>query len=299
MSLIPSPCTGICALDPATGWCRGCARTADEITAWPGLRPPAQAAIWADLPDRRAILRMPFELLPWTGASLLRRLAESGRSFACSMGTTGAVAEFVPDDATRLEMQDDRLGARATDGALLLEDRPGMRAFAVSLESGAEAVVLALHRARLKVVHPDCVTRLGPDDMALMPGENDCELIDLGLGRRTCRFCVRTKEPHLLEEASLAAGRQWQDKTHRLVPLLLAASPTRVLLGPFGRIEVKGPIGRQGVGSRTHLLPPLLERGQDLGPGSGLPPDYIALAILHGGPNTLLPPCNTRALLSV
>ena len=32
---IPSPCVGVCALDPATGLCRGCLRTGEEIQAWP------------------------------------------------------------------------------------------------------------------------------------------------------------------------------------------------------------------------------------------------------------------------
>jgi len=32
---IPSPCVGICRLDPTTGLCLGCMRSADEIAAWP------------------------------------------------------------------------------------------------------------------------------------------------------------------------------------------------------------------------------------------------------------------------
>jgi predicted Fe-S protein YdhL (DUF1289 family) len=31
---LPSPCIGICLLDPATGLCRGCFRTIDEIGGW-------------------------------------------------------------------------------------------------------------------------------------------------------------------------------------------------------------------------------------------------------------------------
>ncbi|GEN99525.1 hypothetical protein NSE01_13580 [Novosphingobium sediminis] len=30
-----SPCTGTCTLDPLTRLCRGCARTIEEIMAWP------------------------------------------------------------------------------------------------------------------------------------------------------------------------------------------------------------------------------------------------------------------------
>lgn len=30
----PSPCVSVCKIDPATGWCRGCRRTREEIRAW-------------------------------------------------------------------------------------------------------------------------------------------------------------------------------------------------------------------------------------------------------------------------
>ncbi|MEM9098177.1 MAG: DUF1289 domain-containing protein, partial [Pseudomonadota bacterium] len=31
---VTSPCTGICKLDDATGWCLGCGRSGDEIGFW-------------------------------------------------------------------------------------------------------------------------------------------------------------------------------------------------------------------------------------------------------------------------
>jgi uncharacterized protein len=31
---VPSPCIGVCVLDPRTGLCRGCLRTGSEIAAW-------------------------------------------------------------------------------------------------------------------------------------------------------------------------------------------------------------------------------------------------------------------------
>lgn len=34
MDAPPSPCTGVCVIDPASALCRGCARTLAEITAW-------------------------------------------------------------------------------------------------------------------------------------------------------------------------------------------------------------------------------------------------------------------------
>jgi predicted Fe-S protein YdhL (DUF1289 family) len=54
MSEIPSPCTSVCTIDAATGWCAGCMRTIDEIAAWGGLDNAAKRAVWKRLPARRA-----------------------------------------------------------------------------------------------------------------------------------------------------------------------------------------------------------------------------------------------------
>ncbi len=32
-----SPCTGVCTMDPETGFCLGCWRTIDEISTWPDV----------------------------------------------------------------------------------------------------------------------------------------------------------------------------------------------------------------------------------------------------------------------
>jgi predicted Fe-S protein YdhL (DUF1289 family) len=47
-----SPCIAVCALDPATGFCRGCFRTAAEIGAWVSLDAMAKRHI-LDLVERR------------------------------------------------------------------------------------------------------------------------------------------------------------------------------------------------------------------------------------------------------
>lgn len=48
-----SPCIGVCRLDPATGLCDGCLRTAAEIAAWPGADDAARLAILQELKTRR------------------------------------------------------------------------------------------------------------------------------------------------------------------------------------------------------------------------------------------------------
>jgi hypothetical protein len=50
---VSSPCVGVCALDPRTGWCEGCLRTIDEIAAWGALDDATKRAIWKRLPARR------------------------------------------------------------------------------------------------------------------------------------------------------------------------------------------------------------------------------------------------------
>jgi predicted Fe-S protein YdhL (DUF1289 family) len=50
---IASPCVNICRIEPATGRCRGCARTIDEIARWTALTDAERDRILADLPGRR------------------------------------------------------------------------------------------------------------------------------------------------------------------------------------------------------------------------------------------------------
>lgn len=55
---VRSPCTNVCEIDRRSGWCKGCARSIDEIMAWPRATEAVQAAIVAQLPERRAALQL-------------------------------------------------------------------------------------------------------------------------------------------------------------------------------------------------------------------------------------------------
>jgi predicted Fe-S protein YdhL (DUF1289 family) len=48
----PSPCTGICRIEPTTGWCQGCARTLAEIADWPMLTVREKDALLLRLAER-------------------------------------------------------------------------------------------------------------------------------------------------------------------------------------------------------------------------------------------------------
>jgi len=53
---VPSPCTDVCRIDPASGWCEGCLRTIDEIAAWSTLDDDAKRRVWDELDKRRDTL---------------------------------------------------------------------------------------------------------------------------------------------------------------------------------------------------------------------------------------------------
>lgn len=50
---IPSPCIGVCQLEPETGLCTGCLRTGAEIAAWPAADDRERLAIVQELRARR------------------------------------------------------------------------------------------------------------------------------------------------------------------------------------------------------------------------------------------------------
>jgi predicted Fe-S protein YdhL (DUF1289 family) len=52
--LPPSPCLGICIMDPRTRQCRGCLRTVEEIARWYEASPAEKRELLAVLEARRA-----------------------------------------------------------------------------------------------------------------------------------------------------------------------------------------------------------------------------------------------------
>ncbi len=49
---IASPCTLVCTMNPATGWCYGCHRTIEEIAGWRGYSDDQRTLIIERLKDR-------------------------------------------------------------------------------------------------------------------------------------------------------------------------------------------------------------------------------------------------------
>ena len=48
-----SPCVSLCQMHAATGWCRGCLRTLDEIAGWSRLDNTRKYDVLHQLPARR------------------------------------------------------------------------------------------------------------------------------------------------------------------------------------------------------------------------------------------------------
>ena len=53
LGTVPSPCNGVCLIDPGVGLCRGCYRTREEIAAWGRLDDDARRVLRVQLDARR------------------------------------------------------------------------------------------------------------------------------------------------------------------------------------------------------------------------------------------------------
>jgi predicted Fe-S protein YdhL (DUF1289 family) len=132
----PSPCTGVCQIDPATGLCLGCARTAAEIAAWRDAAPHFLEKVWEELPARRAQLGITVARLGWTQATIQRFVARSllDRSGTWVFGIYGATAEFSieDDDIPEIDVRDHTVVASTERGAVRFEISAGIRALALA-----------------------------------------------------------------------------------------------------------------------------------------------------------------------
>ncbi len=57
LGAMQTPCEKICIVDAATGLCRGCGRSLDEITRWTQYSDGERTRIMAELPPRLEAMR--------------------------------------------------------------------------------------------------------------------------------------------------------------------------------------------------------------------------------------------------
>jgi hypothetical protein len=205
----------------------------------------------------------PLDLSP---DEIVRLVADGlrARTGAWGLGVVGGFGEWVPDETTVVSAAGPgRFVATAGGGILSLSLEPVLAAYARRRADGAvDEIVLVAPAVAINGV----VTDLGPD--------GDGHLVDLGLGIGASTFAVRVDDgwfarlsPHL--------GRSWAELLAALGAELAAASPTRVITTPLGRLEITAPVpppgGRSPDGCHTHLDGHALEHRHELPGGFALP----------------------------
>ncbi len=289
MTVLTSPCVGICRLDESTGLCVGCARDRDEIGGWSTWTATRRRAVWARLASRRAASGLGHPVLDLSTADTERRLLDSlrARTGTWTIGTHGGLAEFSRVDDEPVACRDIAEGVvlETSRGALGVAVTTRLRAFAADPEAGP--VTYALFHEKLPPHPPALVREIGPDRDSLDPDRRDALLFDLGLGRRQVAFMVRTGDARLIDRLRAAEGVSLMADAE-LRATLIEASPHRVVKSPLARIEVYQPIAR-GAGAspdgpHTHLLTDLLALGLDQDPALGLPETYFGVLTHYAQP---------------
>ncbi|WP_234050415.1 MULTISPECIES: DUF1289 domain-containing protein [unclassified Xanthobacter] len=283
-----SPCIGACAMDEASGQCRGCARTRDEIAIWGGTDEATRQRIWAELPARAAAMGLALRRLPWRGSALLdqveHRFASAQGAFVA--GVFGAVAEVLrdPDEPYEAARDGESLTLRSPRAALRLQAPPYLTAFEIPRGANAPLLAFAVPAGRVGLAGPAELTALGPDGDSLLARDAGGARFDIGLARRAARFSIRCG-PAIAGEVAARCGAPWPLVLAGIAPLVLGHSPVRVVETPCVRAEVDAPIpppdGRSPEGPHTHLLPELLAQGLDVPPGLLLPKGYILSLLFH------------------
>jgi predicted Fe-S protein YdhL (DUF1289 family) len=288
---IGSPCTGICQIDAASGYCLGCARSSAEIAEWSTAGNARKRAIWSELPPRFAQLGIAVTRLPWLPHEITGFIADTlhRRSGTWVMGCHGASAEFMigADEAAEVTVEPE-LTAVTPRGAVRFVSGGNLRALQwhdSRAEGGVRAIFIVIPRPR-NVSEPSfLLTECGPDVGAIQGAHRHEGLYDLGLGRDHMRFAVRSAVPEVQAALRDAAGQPLDAVFQRCGKLLLEHSPSRVVETALGRIEVNTPIplpgGKSPDGPHTHLLPGYLALQRATPAGVDLPEAYSLCATFH------------------
>jgi predicted Fe-S protein YdhL (DUF1289 family) len=230
-------------MDPATGWCAGCARTRDEIAGWGTQTPERRASVWRALPERLDRLGVALRRPDWDEdtlrAVLLERLQSGGQWSVCACGGFADVAIDDPE----AEIDGANVTALDGDSAIRIRVDRHLRAFLhPDPASGTDALLLAVLRLRLPDERAAVLEEVGPDRKALLPSDSDGVLFDLGLGFQAARFMIRTADPALQETLRGLLGAPWAHVVTDAADALEAAPPTRVAQSAGARIETTRPL---------------------------------------------------------
>lgn len=285
---IGSPCSGICRVDEANGFCLGCARTAAEIAEWSTAGNARKREIWAELPRRFEELGIAVTRLPWLPQEVAAFIGDTlvQRSGTWVTGCHGATAEFMLGEGEPAEIRvDAELTAITARAALRFVPLPNLRALEWRDASGVRAIFIVIPRPRNVSAPSLLLTACGPDTAAIQLEHRSETLFDLGLGRDHLRFAVRNVAPELDTALNAAVGLPLDALLQRCGKTLIEHSPTRVVETALGRIEVYTPIpapgGKSPDGPHTHLLPGHLALMRATPAGIDLPEAYALCATFY------------------
>jgi predicted Fe-S protein YdhL (DUF1289 family) len=288
---IGSPCTGICRIEDASGYCLGCARSSAQIAEWSSAGNARKREIWATLPRRFEQLGLALTRLPWLPDEITAFIADTlvRRSGTWVLGCHGATAEFMFGAEEPAEISTaPELRAVTARGALRFVPATNLRALQwhdPGAASRMRAIFIVIPRPRNVSTPSILFTGCGPDAAAIQPEHRGQSLFDLGLGREHMRFAVRSATPELDAVLSEAAGLPLDALFQRHGEILLEQSPTRVVETALGRIEVTTrippPGGKSPDGPHTHLLPGHLALMRATPAGVDLPDAYALCATFY------------------
>ncbi len=204
-----------------------------------------------------------------------------------SVGEFGVLAEFHQGAFTNVI--GDGWTARTQGGAIRVTPHAGVRVLAYETPSPNprhwnHGIAFCLPEDVASMDRRTSIAELGPDRDAIFPEARDEILFDLGLGRRSINFCVRTSDGALIGLLRGARGRSLLEDP-LLGAAVAAAGPVRVVESRTARIEVSNPIPpRDGVspdGPHTHLLPGLMKSGRTHNANIPVPAGYLACLTLY------------------
>jgi hypothetical protein len=207
-----------------------------------------------------------------------------------SLGTFGAIAEFIRDAGEAAEIQHSEISISVVTprGALRLLAHPELRPVAfetISTQAWSQRVAFCLPQAASAMNQRKILTEVGPDDEALRAQDRGAMLFDLGLGALQVDCCVRTADRELAEGLRAHAGRSLFEPGNPAMGLILAASPHRVFTTRAGRAEVyqaiPPPGGKAPEGPHTHVLPKLLAHGRTHAATEPIPRGFVSCAHLY------------------
>ncbi|MBS7812091.1 DUF6925 family protein [Roseococcus pinisoli] len=205
-----------------------------------------------------------------------------------ALGVLGAVAEFTRDlgEATAEADLDGGHGVVTARGGVRVQAGPGARLIAFEqlsrrVDSWQQGTSLCLPLQEADIGGASVVTELGPDAAALRPQDRDAILFDLGVGFPHLRACVRTADPELIALLRKGVGRGLLEPGNPAGAAVVGASPHRVFVTKFARVEVFQPIpppdGTSPEGPHTHLLPQVLRSGRAHAATRPVPEGWVSL----------------------